>query len=75
MATGDPLFNPRLPEFHANPYPFYHGLRENDPVHQSPMGFWVFILRRMLGLALQTATPEWRESSNLRRLKALPVTF
>ncbi len=34
-------FNPFLPEFNANPYPFYHRLREKDPVHQSPMGFWV----------------------------------
>jgi cytochrome P450 len=41
MPTADPVFDPRLPEFHANPYPFYHALREKDPVHQSPMGFWV----------------------------------
>jgi pimeloyl-[acyl-carrier protein] synthase len=39
--TAEPVFNPRLPEFHANPYPFYHALREKDPVHQTPMGFWV----------------------------------
>jgi pimeloyl-[acyl-carrier protein] synthase len=30
-----------MPEFHANPYPFYRALREEDPVHQSPLGFWV----------------------------------
>src|SRR5207247_7737876 len=30
-----------LPEFHANPYPFYHQLREKDPVHETSMGFWV----------------------------------
>jgi len=35
------LFNPLLPEFHADPYPFYKRLREKEPVHQSPMGFWV----------------------------------
>ena len=35
------LFNPLLPEFHANPYPFYKRLREKEPIHQSPMGFWV----------------------------------
>jgi len=35
------LFNPLLPEFHADPYPFYRRLREKEPVHQSPMGFWV----------------------------------
>lgn len=41
MATTDVLFNPLLPEFHANPYPFYHRLRAQEPVHQSSMGFWV----------------------------------
>jgi cytochrome P450 len=35
------VFNPLLPEFHANPYPFYRALREEDPVHESPLGFWV----------------------------------
>jgi cytochrome P450 len=33
------------------------------------------LLRRMPTIALQTATPDWRESSTLRGLKALPVTF
>ena len=42
MPMVEPVFNPRLPEFHANPYPFYQALREKDPVHQSPLGFWVF---------------------------------
>jgi cytochrome P450 len=41
MATTEVLFNPFQPEFHADPYPFYRRLREQDPVHQSPMGFWV----------------------------------
>ena len=41
MPMVEPVFNPRLPEFHANPYPFYQALREKDPVHQSPLGFWV----------------------------------
>jgi cytochrome P450 len=41
MSTAEPTFDPRLPEFHANPYPFYRTLREKDPVHQSPLGFWV----------------------------------
>jgi cytochrome P450 len=39
--VSDVLFNPLLPEFHADPYPFYKRLREKEPVHQSPMGFWV----------------------------------
>lgn len=41
MATTEILFDPYRPEFHADPYPFYHRLRREDPVHQSPMGFWV----------------------------------
>ena len=41
MTSSEELFNPSLPEFHANPYPFYHRLRAVEPVHQTPMGFWV----------------------------------
>jgi len=41
MATDEALFNPLTPEFHADPYPFYHRMRETDPVHLSPLGLWV----------------------------------
>jgi pimeloyl-[acyl-carrier protein] synthase len=41
VATTEMVFNPYDPEFHANPYPFYHRLRAEDPVHQTPQGFWV----------------------------------
>jgi cytochrome P450 len=34
-------FNPMDPEFVANPYPTYHRLRAEEPVHRSPLGFWV----------------------------------
>ena len=34
-------FNPMDPEFIADPYPTYHRLRSEDPVHHSPLGFWV----------------------------------
>jgi pimeloyl-[acyl-carrier protein] synthase len=38
----EPLFyNPMDPEVHADPYPHYRRLREEDPVHRSPLGFWV----------------------------------
>jgi cytochrome P450 len=33
--------NPMDPEFVADPYPTYHRLRTEDPVHQSPLGFWI----------------------------------
>jgi pimeloyl-[acyl-carrier protein] synthase len=38
---GDVTFNPMDPEFVADPYPTYHRLRAEDPVHLSPLGFWV----------------------------------
>jgi hypothetical protein len=41
MATTDVEFNPFLPEFIADPYPFYRQLREHDPIHRSAFGFWV----------------------------------
>jgi pimeloyl-[acyl-carrier protein] synthase len=39
MASS--AFNPMDPEFLADPYPTYHRLRAEDPVHHSPLGFWV----------------------------------
>ncbi len=39
--SSDVLFDPFLPDFNANPFPYYHRLRETDPVHRSPLGFWV----------------------------------
>ena len=38
---AEPLFNPMSPEVIADPYPYYHRLRETDPVHRSPLGFFV----------------------------------
>lgn len=38
---AEDLFNPYAPEFHADPYPAYHRLRSLDPVHQTPLGFWI----------------------------------
>ena len=32
------LFSPMAPKVRANPYPIYHRLREQDPVHFSPFG-------------------------------------
>jgi pimeloyl-[acyl-carrier protein] synthase len=41
LTSSEVEFNPLLPEFHANPYPFYRRLREEDPVHHSALGIWV----------------------------------
>jgi cytochrome P450 len=38
---GGIAFNPMDPAFVADPYPTYRRLRAEDPVHHSPMGFWV----------------------------------
>ena len=35
------LFDPASREFHADPYPFYHRLRAEDPVHRTAQGYWV----------------------------------
>jgi cytochrome P450 len=40
-VAGPPLFNPLAPEFIANPYPHYQRLRETDPMHLTPLGFYV----------------------------------
>ena len=40
-VAGAPLFNPLAPDFIANPYPFYHRLRETEPMHLTPLGFYV----------------------------------
>jgi cytochrome P450 len=34
------LFNPRDPGFNSDPYTHYRRLREEDPVHRSPLGVW-----------------------------------
>jgi cytochrome P450 len=34
-------FNPLDPAFIADPYPFYHRLRQTAPVFKTPMGFWL----------------------------------
>ena len=39
--AAEPLFNPMSPAVIADPYPHYHRLRTIDPVHRSPLGFFV----------------------------------
>ena len=43
MSAAEPVvYNPYLPGVLADPYPHYHQLRTEAPVHWSPLGFWVF---------------------------------
>lgn len=41
MTDTELLFNPFLPGFTDDPYPHYQRMRETDPVHQHPLGFWL----------------------------------
>jgi len=41
MTATEPLFNPFAPGFTENPYPHYDRLREQAPVYQHPLGFWI----------------------------------
>ena len=41
MSTVEVHFNPFDPSFVQDPYPHWQELRENDPVHETPIGFWV----------------------------------
>ena len=38
--TTPELFNPFTPGFDDNPYEHYRTLRDTNPVHEHPMGFW-----------------------------------
>lgn len=41
-AKSDTLeWNPFLPDVHLDPYPFYHQLRHEDPVHWNLPGVWL----------------------------------
>lgn len=40
-GSGPVAFDPAAPAFISNPYPTYARLRCEDPIHQSPQGYWV----------------------------------
>jgi cytochrome P450 len=41
-ADGLLLFDPFDPRFREDPNPLYAELRSTNPIHRSPLGFWVF---------------------------------
>ncbi|MEN9802109.1 MAG: cytochrome, partial [Actinomycetota bacterium] len=49
------VFNPFDPAFRANPYPFYDALREQDPVHLTPLGSVVLTRYDDIGWTLRSA--------------------
>ncbi|SJZ45882.1 hypothetical protein SAMN02745126_01150 [Enhydrobacter aerosaccus] len=51
---GTPLaFNPLDPAFIADPYPFYHRLREEAPVFNTGLGFWLLSRYEDVAFALR----------------------
>lgn len=40
-STAPIIYNPFDPEVHADPYPHYRELREQDPVHRAEVDLWV----------------------------------
>lgn len=46
-------FNPLDPAFIADPYPFYHRLRETAPVFKTPIGFWLLTRYEDIAFALR----------------------
>jgi cytochrome P450 len=56
-ATPSLLYDPLDPATQRNPYPIYERLREEDPVHRAPRGFWVLSrFDDVFAAALDTAT-------------------
>jgi cytochrome P450 family 130 len=59
MAPGTPpvTYDPLDPETQQDPYPVYRRLREEDPVHRTPHGYWVLsCFEDVFHAALDTAT-------------------
>jgi len=63
------IFNPFDPVTRADPYPVYRRLREEDPVHRSPLGIW--ILSRYADIEPRLRDP--RFSNDIRNANSLPL--
>ena len=52
-----PLYDPFDPVFHQDPYPSYRRLRDEDPVHRTPRGYWVLSrFEDVFGAAIDSST-------------------
>src|SRR5947209_4797673 len=63
------IFNPFDPVTRADPYPVYRRLREEDPVHRSPLGIW--ILSRYADIEPRLRDP--RFSNDIRNARGFPL--
>ena len=52
LAPSPPIFDPFTAEFQADPFPLLRRLREEDPIHRSPLG-WVLTRYNDVVAALQ----------------------
>ena len=62
----EPVFNPLSPEFIRDPYPHYHRLRTADPMHRSPLGFFV-ASRNVASSPFSPLATQTRDSRMARR--------
>ncbi len=60
-------FNPLDPAFIADPYPFYHRLRETAPVFKTPQGFWLLTRYADVAFALRDRRLGKDFSANMER--------
>ena len=63
------IFNPFDPVTRADPYLVYRRLREEDPVHRSPLGIW--ILSRYADIEPRLRDPNF--SNDIRNASTLPL--
>ena len=67
-------YNPFLPDVHADPYPLYHRLRREDPVHWNPPGVW--LLTRYDDVAAVLRDPHLgRDPRNAAEVQALRASL
>src|SRR3989442_8660786 len=65
------IFNPFDPVTRADPYPVYRRLREEDPVHRSPLGIWILSRYADIEPMLRDA----RFSNDIRNASSLPLAI
>jgi cytochrome P450 len=64
VTDVEPLFNPFAPGYTDNPYPSYHRLRTEEPVHEHPFGFWVLSRHDDVSALLRSANSvDYRNSA------------
>jgi cytochrome P450 len=72
-----PTLNPFDPGFNADPFPLYQYLREFEPVHHSPLGFWALSRYADVDLALNdsrlSSVPSKYSSHNRQHLSQSPA--